>query len=124
MIAAHGLHTAFDDAALDAAGNAARDFEATLPEERAAREDLTDRLIFTIDPDDSKDFDDAISIRRDSRAKEWELGIHIADVAFFVPRIHLWIRSLARGNSAYLPRLPAHVARSAQQRGVFTAAWR
>ncbi|HCD30554.1 MAG TPA: hypothetical protein DEQ73_08135, partial [Phycisphaerales bacterium] len=106
VIAAHGLHTSFDDAALDAAGNAARDFEATLPEERAAREDLTDRLIFTIDPDDSKDFDDAISIRWDSRAKEWELGIHIADVAFFVPQNSpLDQEARARGNSAYLPRL-------------------
>lgn len=106
VIAAHGLHTTFDDAALDAAGNAARDFEATLPEERAAREDLTDRLIFTIDPDDSKDFDDAISIRWDPRAKEWELGIHIADVAFFVPPDSpLDQEARARGNSAYLPRL-------------------
>ena len=106
VIAAHGLRTEFEEAALDAAGNMARDFEATLPEERLTREDLTDRMVFTIDPDDSKDFDDAISIRWDPRAKEWELGIHIADVAFFVPADSpLDQEARARGNSAYLPRL-------------------
>ncbi|MFM1868238.1 MAG: Ribonuclease, partial [Planctomycetota bacterium] len=42
------------------------------------REDLTNEFIFTIDPPDAKDFDDAISIKQDPITGNFELGVHIA----------------------------------------------
>jgi ribonuclease R len=63
-------------------------------------------VTFTIDPPDAKDFDDAISLTWDDAIEEWELGIHIADVAHFVrPGTPLDDEARARGNSTYLPRL-------------------
>ncbi|MBN1422591.1 MAG: ribonuclease R [Planctomycetes bacterium] len=68
------------------------------------RTDLRDLLLVTIDPDDAKDFDDAISVRR-IRAGLWELGVHIADVASFVAEGGpLDETARERGNSVYLPR--------------------
>lgn len=47
------------------------------------REDFRDVTMFTIDPKDAKDFDDALSIR--SLGKNlWEVGVHIADVSHYV----------------------------------------
>jgi len=69
------------------------------------RADLTGEFICTIDPPDAKDYDDAISIKRTDDGG-YELGIHIADVAHFIP-IHspLDEEAAERGNSVYLPRL-------------------
>ena len=53
------------------------------PEEIAAREDFRDVTTFTIDPDDAKDFDDALSVRP-LPGGMWEVGVHIADVSFYV----------------------------------------
>jgi len=67
------------------------------------RMDLSDRVICTIDPDDAKDYDDAISLRQLEHG-EWELGVHIADVSFFVePGTPLDQEASARGNSCYFP---------------------
>ncbi len=52
-------------------------------EEIAAREDFRGITTFTIDPVDAKDFDDALSIRPLS-AGLWEVGVHIADVSYYV----------------------------------------
>lgn len=63
---------------------AANRISETIPEEeRARREDFREVTTFTIDPRDAKDFDDALSIRR---LKEglWEVGVHIADVTYYV----------------------------------------
>ncbi|MEJ2503122.1 MAG: ribonuclease R, partial [Gemmatimonadota bacterium] len=49
----------------------------------AEREDLRGQLIFTIDPADAKDHDDALSIRRGEDGL-WEVGVHIADVSHYV----------------------------------------
>ena len=75
------------------------------------REDLTgpdSPLICTIDPPDAKDYDDAISIgqlENQSDNATWELGVHIADVAYFVqPGSALDKEAYIRGNSTYLPR--------------------
>ena len=106
VIEAHGLRTEFPEAAVEAARRAAREFEDGAEGPWPEREDLTDRFIFTIDPPDARDFDDAISIRRDEERDEWELGVHIADVAAFVrPGTPLDVEAEARGNSVYLPRL-------------------
>ena len=52
-------------------------------EEIARREDFRDVVTFTIDPDDAKDFDDALSLRSLSGGL-WEVGVHIADVSHYV----------------------------------------
>ncbi len=74
------------------------------------RLDLRDELIFTIDPVDAKDFDDAISIKKTKNG--YQLGVHIADVSFFVPsKSATDIEAFSRGTSVYLvnfvvPMLP------------------
>ena len=67
------------------------------------REDLRDQFIFTIDPDDARDFDDAINVER-LNGGGWRLGVHIADVAAYVaPGSELDKEAIKRGNSVYLP---------------------
>jgi len=52
------------------------------PEEISRREDFRDVFTCTIDPKDAKDFDDALSIRKEGAL--WEVGVHIADVSHYV----------------------------------------
>ena len=67
------------------------------------RQDLRDQLVFTIDPEDARDHDDALSIRRVSPHR-WEVGIHIADVSHYVrPGTSLDAEARERGTSCYLP---------------------
>ncbi len=54
-------------------------------QELQRRLDLRDTLCFTIDPEDAKDFDDAVSFRQKENGR-FELGVHIADVSHFVKR--------------------------------------
>ena len=71
--------------------------------EKNNRVDLTGEVICTIDPDDAKDYDDAISLRR-LDSGYWELGVHIADVSYFVPEESpLDVEARQRGNSCYFP---------------------
>src|SRR6266487_3889489 len=66
------------------------------------REDLRKEFIVTIDPDDARDFDDAINVEK--LANGWQLGVHIADVATYVePGSALDREARRRGNSVYLP---------------------
>lgn len=65
------------------------------------RTDLTKEMIFTIDGDDTKDIDDAISIKRDG--KNYVLGVHIADVSNYVKvGSALYDSAFSRGTSSYL----------------------
>jgi ribonuclease R len=106
VIEAHGLRTEFPDEAVEQARAAAQRFEEDERRGWPGREDLTERFIFTIDPPDARDFDDAISIEHDENAGEWTLGVHIADVAHFIDRgSPLDSEAQARGTSVYLPRL-------------------
>src|SRR5213595_3345656 len=67
------------------------------------REDLRKKFIITIDPDDARDFDDAIQVEKIDNAG-WQLGVHIADVAAYVePGSALDREARRRGNSVYLP---------------------
>jgi len=67
------------------------------------REDLREKFIITIDPDDARDFDDAIQIEKIDNGG-WQLGVHIADVAAYVePGSALDREARRRGNSVYLP---------------------
>src|SRR6266516_3004945 len=67
------------------------------------REDLRNEFIVTIDPDDARDFDDAIHVEKIANGG-WDLGVHIADVAAYVePGGALDREARHRGNSVYLP---------------------
>ncbi len=80
-------------------------------EEKIGRRDLRDVTIFTIDGDDTKDIDDAISIKKLANGN-YELGVHIADVSYYVkPGTKLYEEAYERGTSVYLvdrvvPMLP------------------
>ncbi|MHC4374580.1 MAG: ribonuclease R family protein, partial [Planctomycetota bacterium] len=68
------------------------------------RSDICDEVIITIDPPDAKDFDDAISLKKDASGN-WQLGVHIADVSAFIPQDSpLDKEARIRGNSVYLPQ--------------------
>jgi ribonuclease R len=90
----------FDAGCIEQSRQAAARFN---PEKPGRREDITDKVIVTIDPPDAKDFDDAISLEKDSDG-QWVLGVHIADVSHFVTADSpLDEEAKTRGNSAYLP---------------------
>lgn len=72
-------------------------------QQTAGREDLRNQFIVTIDPDDARDFDDAINVEKLPNGG-WQLGVHIADVAAYVERGSALDREARRrGNSVYLP---------------------
>ena len=77
----------------------------------ANRRDFRDTLTFTIDPKDAKDFDDALSFKH-LPGDKFEIGIHIADVSYYVkPGTLLDEEALRRSTSVYLvdrtlPMLP------------------
>ena len=77
----------------------------------AGRVDCRRHRVITIDPDDAKDFDDAICLERVS-PEQWRLWVHIADVSHYVkPGTALDVEARKRGNSTYLvdrviPMLP------------------
>ena len=110
VIATYMIREVFPPEALDQARESAVAFErathdATQTGNWTDREDLTGRFIFTIDPPDAKDFDDAISIEHNETTGHWELGVHIADVAHFVTQDSaLDEEAKARATSVYLPR--------------------
>ncbi|MBL8026594.1 MAG: VacB/RNase II family 3'-5' exoribonuclease [Fibrobacteres bacterium] len=80
-------------------------WRGSLPPEPVAdgeRRDSTDVLCVTIDPDDAKDYDDAVSLVK--KGKYWELGVYIADVSYYVPKgSQLDKEAQRRGSSTYLP---------------------
>ena len=75
------------------------------------RLDLRKTCTFTIDPKDAKDFDDALSVKR-LKNKNWEIGVHIADVSFYVEKGGVIdVEAIERATSVYLvdrviPMLP------------------
>ena len=96
-----GLPNEFEESVLEDARLQAELFD---PADLQGRQDLTKDTIITIDPGDARDFDDAISLTR-SQDGHWHLGVHIADVAHFVPRGGpLDNEARRRGTSVYLPR--------------------
>jgi ribonuclease R len=86
-----------------AAGHEADAVAAPVSRDRAARLDLRDHLVFTIDPEDARDHDDALSVRLLPHDRV-EVGIHIADVSHYVrPGSALDREARRRGTSCYLP---------------------
>jgi ribonuclease R len=109
VIEAFGLPGEFSRECVDQARAAAAKYEVDLREgDRNGwtdRIDMRDQFIITIDPSDSKDYDDAISIAP-APDGGWYLGVHIADVAHFIPPgTPLDVEARERGNSCYLPRM-------------------
>lgn len=73
------------------------------PEDMHGRQDLTEEFIFTVDPADARDFDDAVSIKRLPDGG-WNLGVHIADVSHYVqPDAEIDAEARRRSTSVYLP---------------------
>ena len=83
VVARHKFETAFSDAALAEAHGASIDEVGALA---SGYRDLRERFIFTIDPNDARDFDDALSIEQveDQGRLLWRIGVHIADVSHYV----------------------------------------
>ncbi|MEM8550334.1 MAG: RNB domain-containing ribonuclease [Verrucomicrobiota bacterium] len=102
------LETGFPDPVLE---DVAKVPDQVGPRECKGRLDLRDTLTLTIDPDDAKDFDDALSLE-ETAAGGCRIGIHIADVSAYVkPGSALDKEARTRGNSTYLvgcviPMLP------------------
>lgn len=113
IIARNKLETTFSEGTLAEAAAAQLDEVGALA---AGYRDVRDRVVFTIDPADARDFDDALSLdpAQDflAHGAVWRLGVHIADVSHYVP----WNSSLdldarRRATSVYLvdrviPMLP------------------
>jgi ribonuclease R len=89
--------------------------EGITPEEIKKRRDFRGVPTFTIDPEDAKDFDDAISFRTLDNGR-YEIGVHIADVTHYVrPGTLLEEEALDRATSVYLvdrtvPMLPERLS--------------
>ena len=82
----------------------ADDVSQKIPADECRRRlDLRKERIITIDPEDARDFDDAVSIKKD-RKGNWHLGVHVADVSFYVrPGSALDTEARKRGTSVYFP---------------------
>lgn len=112
IMAEFGLPFEFEVQALEEAEKIA---EAIPDEEIARRRDFRDVLTFTIDPEDAKDFDDALSIRMLEQG-HCEVGVHIADVTHYVKEnSQLEKEAEERATSVYLvdrtvPMLPERLS--------------
>lgn len=102
LIAEHNLPVDFATSTLKQAEAFTLDVEKTLAAD-PQRRDIRDRYIFTIDPVDARDFDDAISIES-LEGGRYKLGVHIADVAHYVSwDSPLDCEARTRTTSVYLP---------------------
>ena len=100
IIREFNLREEFAEDALENARQQAAAFDASIPPDRL---DATGETTITIDPEDARDFDDAVSLVRLDNG-HWRLGVHIADVAHFVrPRSPLDREARDRATSVYLP---------------------
>jgi ribonuclease R len=110
----HAILAEFDlpyDFSDNVEGAAAKIPDQIPEEEYQLRKDFRNVTTFTIDPEDAKDFDDALSMRKLKNGL-WEVGIHIADVTHYIkPNTILDQEAFERGTSVYLvdrvvPMLP------------------
>ena len=100
IIRAHSLREEFPDLAMRQARKASE--RKITQEDILARKDLRKQLVITIDGEDTRDIDDAVSVEREG--ENYRLGVHIADVSEYVP-LHgeLDKEALRRGTSVYFP---------------------
>ncbi len=100
IVRSYHLPTEFPKTVTDEANRIAPTIDDSLLRNR---EDLREKFIITIDPDDARDFDDAIDVEPTGE-HGWRLGVHIADVAAYVkPDSTMDREARRRGNSVYLP---------------------
>jgi ribonuclease R len=108
IMAEFGLPFSFPENTVAEANNIE---EGITEQEISKRRDFRNITTFTIDPEDAKDFDDAISVRK-LENDTWEIGVHIADVTHYVkPDTQLEKEAFRRATSVYLvdrviPMLP------------------
>lgn len=99
LIRDHQLYEVFPESVLNEARKLPQE---VLPSQKQGRIDLTDKVIFTIDGEDAKDLDDAISIEKVENG--YILGVHIADVGEYVKYDTLIDEeAFKRGTSVYFP---------------------
>ncbi len=104
VVHARGIPVAFSEEALAEAKRALEAFETDETAPDPTRIDRRDLVIVTIDPPDAREFDDAISLVSGEN-EDVILGVHIADVAHFVPEGGpLDLDARERGTSVYFPR--------------------
>ncbi|MEJ8819795.1 ribonuclease R [Lacibacter sp. H407] len=95
-----GFSLSFQDEVME---QAERFPDGVTESEAKKRRDFRDVLTFTIDPVDAKDFDDALSIKKNANGL-YEIGVHIADVSYYVePATALDDEAYSRATSVYLP---------------------
>lgn len=111
IAAENNRHTIFPDEVLEEASLMPIEIN---PNDKKGRKDLTNEMIFTIDGDDTKDIDDAISLSFENDL--YKLGVHIADVSHYVKeKSPLDKEAFERGCSSYLadtviPMLPRELS--------------
>lgn len=99
IVVAHGIPTEFPPEVLAEADSVP---DAIDPSEHEDRRDLRDQLIVTIDGEDAKDLDDAVTVRKLANG-HFFLGVHIADVSYYVTETSQLNReAFDRGTSVYL----------------------
>ncbi|MBL8009355.1 MAG: ribonuclease R [Flavobacteriales bacterium] len=112
ILAEFGLPLEFPESVLAAAATIP---DGCTPQEIARRRDIRGVPTITIDPEDAKDLDDALSVRRLDNG-HWEVGVHIADVSHYVhPGSVVDMEGAARATSVYLvdrvvPMLPERLS--------------
>lgn len=108
ILAEFGLPLEFPESVVRASESIA---DGVTQAEIASRRDVRTIPTITIDPDDAKDLDDALSVRRLENG-HWEIGVHIADVSHYVrPKSVIDMEAANRATSVYLvdrvvPMLP------------------
>jgi len=106
-----GFRIEFPEEAEREAGRIKKESRQVIKKEEKKRKDFRNVFTFTIDPEDAKDFDDAISFRKIDN-NLFEIGVHIADVSFWVgDKSPITEEAVKRGYSLYLvdrtiPMLP------------------
>lgn len=99
LIRSHKLREEFPE---EVVKEAERQAQRSSSEQVSGREDLRSELIITVDGEDTRDIDDAISIRK--AGNKYYLGVHIADVSNYVTRgSALDQEAFLRGTSVYFP---------------------
>lgn len=102
----HGIPDEHSNEALEEARRLGTEVK---PRDIAGRTDFRDRIVVTIDGEDARDFDDAISIERLQNGNIW-LGVHIADVAHYVVEGGvLDAEAYERSTSVYFPERAVHM---------------
>ena len=144
IVIEHGFRTEFSKEVQEEAKKIEEEHAQTISNEAAHRADFRGVPTMTIDPLTAKDFDDALSIQEILGANkigkgdepEYEIGVHIADVTFFVrPGSAIEEEGRKRGTSVYLvdatiPMLPEELSgnvcslREGEDRLAFSAVFR